>query len=417
MTGTAHPIELPEIDRYYLLQQLVRTTREQTRGAHLQRDVATRAKLAQSTISNIESMASRPYTVRREHLLQLAVWGLNVPVSTADAWLALHDPAGQPLTAEEVRRFYRRRRPPPTADDLRAAIIGLVAEVVENRQHVEIEAHRLGLDVPSTSRWLTAANFLALEDSERGQLTAAYLMRSIERQPGQRMEIGRLPKVLTAPRQLVERFDGFLESPPSDPSLRRELRQVTLDRLDQFRERLPTFGARMLLSYRAVQHYVTSREQSARSLNQRRLHIRELIDLIERTPLKVGLLATIPAPELLLNLRALLIRQVRNWPTWAVTDVLEPWGLPRPERRFRLSDLFQSWGPRYFYFTSSLVELRYFVEFERAWAALPPIARESASIVPLLTEWLDGMVDSRRSLQLADALGLRPPGGSPERPA
>jgi transcriptional regulator with XRE-family HTH domain len=109
------------VDRFRLIQRLATSARTSYRPSRSginqvgisQEALARRASVSQATVSNIENLektvGSASRRVRREDLLKVLTWGLELDSNHIDAILWLFD--GEALREDEIRRYVRGYQP------------------------------------------------------------------------------------------------------------------------------------------------------------------------------------------------------------------------------------------------------------------------------------------------------------------
>jgi hypothetical protein len=360
------------IDRYRLIEKLVRLARLTYSGRGIDQEaLARRAFVSQATISNLEhlekSLTSPKRRVRREDLVRVLCWGLELEPRRIDALLWLFD--GESLTEDEERRYLRPvigagresavsagAADPDRERELRDCVLAMLQEVL---------AHGFAADGTHTA---TVQVFRA---DERGELEEKRALFDLDQVPGQRHVVTELPASLTYPRDLLPYATLAPDDLDSAPA-RRELTELIERRNLVHTDQLARYGMRGIHCKVSIERYVRGEFESRMSLTDHRRHVLHWIGLLETYPdYEVGLADTTPDLELVISstVRAML-RSARS-------------------DRKRIEPHRPGWGPEYVLWLDEVSALSFFLDFETNWRAIPIEDRTRSSVIG----WLKGLVE------------------------
>jgi len=342
------------IDRYRLIQKLISLTRE-AYGLE-QVPLASRAKVTQSVISNLEhlekSIENPKRRVSREDLLKVLTWGLMFKEHEVSAVLYVYN--GCPLTEDEIRRY----RPlhdveDYTVKDLRTTFFTLLRKMLNS--HFQDD---------STQQ----AKVRILSGDEANSLLADRILQQLESLPGQRLMVTEFPSHLSHPLEAYY-SDDLLDDPffLSD-RIQEEARKTTLERVETFHRHLKLYGERHILCKPSLLNYlkkqpendqVTGDKNSVRhlgryrhlSLKRRQEHIQHCIELLEKNPHYDIRLAG-ATPELELEIKSSQEVMLRG------------------ARRYERDEERPCWGPRYVHWLDDTSVLLFLLDFEMQWDKL-----------------------------------------------
>ncbi|RMF84969.1 MAG: hypothetical protein D6736_18260 [Nitrospinota bacterium] len=354
------PLMYPaEVDRYRLIQKLVRQARATYHVAETgqrgidQTALAIAARVSQATISNLENLekavTSRRRRVSREELIRVLTWGLELEQAWIDAILWLYD--GEPLNEDEIRRYVRGYLPEAapakyTTTELRRLVLCLLQEA--------LSAHDQSPRVqPVTVK-------LIFSGDERAILEADEALLQMERLPGQSLLVSEYPSHLTHPPE-AHKSGELVGSRFITDALRQQWLSVNWKRVETFYHNLELYGQRSIHCKASVQRYLQRDFSHRLTLEQRRRQIAHWITLLESYDhYQVGLAETTPALEL--KLKGTVQAMMRS------------------ACRYE-DDRWPHWGPRYVLWVDETSVFRFFLNFENAWDAIPPQDRDKEEVI------------------------------------
>jgi transcriptional regulator with XRE-family HTH domain len=358
-----------KIDRYRIIEKLVRWARK---TCHLsetgkigikQTALAERASVTQSTVSNLENLAtSFRHSKRfpgREELLKVLTWGLELQQDRIDPLLWLYD--GQPLSEEEIRRYVRGYQPEATAKDhtfpeLRRLVLEQLEEILTDYTRSD------GIRVQPVK--------VIPSGGEQEELEAYAELLHMEQEPGQSFVIIRHPSHLVHPPEM--HASGELIRPPviTEEGRRRWL-VMNQQRLEGFLSNLATYGERSLHSKPILKNYLKEKYLSRTDWRRRKKQIQHWITLLETYELyQVGLAEVLPYFDLKIKstVKVMVRSPLENGEKY-----------PCPQ-----------YGPRYFLWTDENMVLRFFLDFENLWDAIPEADRTKEKVIRFLREVVEG---------------------------
>ena len=361
------PLMYPaEIDRYRLIQKLVRMARTRYQVAETgqrgidQTALALAATVSQATISNLENLekavTSRRRRVSREELIRVLTWGLELDPVEIDAMLWLYD--GNPLNEDEIRRYVRGYLPEAhpqkyTALQLRCLVLRLLQKVLAlHDQSIKVQ--------PVTVK-------IIFSGDERAVLEADEALLQMERLPGQSLLVTEYPSHLTHPPE-AHKSGELVGSRFITDALRQQWLSVNWKRVETFYHNLEHYGQRSIHCKASVRQYLQKDFSHRLTLEQRRRQIAHWITLLESYEhYQVGLAETTPALEL--KLKGTVQAMMRS------------------ACRYE-DDRWPHWGPRYVQWADEASVFRFFLNFENAWDAIPPRDRDKDAVI----RWLRGLL-------------------------
>ncbi len=357
-----------ELDRYRIIQKLIRTARATYRILETgqqgidQIALAGMAKVSQATLSNLEnlerSVESRKRRVSREELLRVLTWGLALSPERINALLWLYD--GELLTEDEIRRYIRGYCPHaqplhPTTQELRRQVYSLLHEALD----YSIE----------TTRGQPVMVKIIFSGDERAILEADEELLHLERIPGQVLLVTEYPSHLTHP-PAAHKSGELTSAHLTTDAIRQEWLSLNWKRLEAFIANLEQYGQRSIHCKPSLQKYLSKDFTHRLSLEQRRRHIEHWLTLLEKYEhYQVGLAEKTPAWEL--KIKSTMHVMMRS--------------------ACRYDDDDRShWGPRYVHWSDETSVLRFFLDFERAWEAIPVQDRSKGEVIA----WLQALLQN-----------------------
>lgn len=321
-----------DIDRSRVLQVVVRHWRA-VRSGLTQQQLAARAELTQSQVSNMEHLedtaASPRRATSRQHLLKALTWGLELPKELVDCALWLFD--GQPLVEEEGRRYLRGHlpwEPAPSPNDLRKCALAVLEEVYA--QALRDSERRAG-------------PLRVFDTDDAGRLAADAALLEMEAVPGQLLLVRAVPTHLTRPPE-ADPLRGFLgRFPVMDADVERK-------RIELFGRNLRDYGVRCIHSLDSIRQALDPSNWDSQELNFRRRWLNHLLRVLNdrnHERYEIGLAEVTPDLEI----------EIKG----TVQVML------RAARRYRNGEMLAQWGPRWLYSTDPALVLRFYLDFERYW--------------------------------------------------
>lgn len=366
------------IDRYRLIQRIVRTARatyvERIGGmeSDLQVHVAKRAGVAMATIANIEHLENsvndpsrRP---GRDRFIQVLSWGLKLDRDVIDALLWLFD--GSALTRDEVHRYLGY-----LPDKQRFAVANHSA-AAKRRTVLRLldEALRVSFARAGHQPGSQETKMVLYGADAQGRLASAQALLELEEREGQRLRIAQLPSLVNIPPAMSAdpaMIDRWLGQERWTAAQRAEGRRIFLQRSRVVEENLDRYGGRTILERESLQRYLGDHPSSPRRLPiERRHHVEHLLRQLREHPLfAIGIVDE--ASDLEINLKSTTMFMLRS----------------AQHRELRRSDT--SWGPHYIACRDETAVLQFYLDFERAWDLIPTHDRTRESVISQLQAMLD----------------------------
>jgi transcriptional regulator with XRE-family HTH domain len=360
------------VDRFRLIQRLVASARAAYRPSRpsidqcgiSQEALARRAMVSQATVSNIENLEKTidapNRRVRREDLLRVLTWGLEMAPEDIDALLWLFD--GDPLRDDEIRRYVRGYQPRAsrqryTVDQLRQRVLDLVRSAIDRA---------LG---PERS-WNATVRVFTGDD--RGRVAANQALRELDQLPGHRLLATALPPSIRLLQFL--NLHGYEDPKPIlDTGIMESSTYSISDRLNTFLYGVQRYGERGIHSRRSLEEYLSPNTPHRLSLEQRRAHIRSWCDVLRKhRHYQVALADETPdlEPVIKSTKKAMLRASRRDLTT-------------------RSQSMPQScWGPQYILWLDEISVISLLLDFETRWNRIPVEYRTKDSVLAWLEERL-----------------------------
>jgi len=350
-----------EVDRYRIMQKLVRIAR-MTNASEKQTALAQRARVKQSTISNLENLEhtliSPKRHVTRENLLKVLTWGLELEQEKLDTILWLYD--GETLREDEIRRYVR----------------GYLTEASPKTYNYNALCRRVfdylreqlkcfgSSDVPHHA----TVDIIFSTGDEHDQLKVLQMLYQLEEIPGQLLKVSRYPSYVTHPPEAYQTGELIPPNVTSE-NVRREARSINIERQKMFIRHLSLYGERHILSKSDLEKYFLNKEHHHYlSLEQRYKQIQHLICLLEaHEHYEVGLARATPGLE----------------PCTKSTVQ----ALVRAAPPYEEGELNENWGPAHLCWSDEATVLSFFLDFEKAWEEIPAKDRQKEDVIA----WLKGV--------------------------
>lgn len=343
------------LDRYRIIEKLTKQARLSFRGKGIDQEaLAKRARVGQGTISNVEnlqkSLANPKRRVSREELLKVLVWGLELPQERIDALVWLYD--GEPLRPDEIRRFVRIEESNPRESHpaaLRSIALNWLRDLVDHA-------------IAGAGPHLAKVSMLSAD--QRGHLQADRALLDLETTPGLRLFVAPYPAIFTRP-------------PGADPSVRPigasvfENKGALARHAELYRATLRLYGERGIHSRQVIEAawHRTSGDTDARERLRRRL--RGWIELLQTYDhYEVALAET--TPEFFIHIKSTVHVII------GATDM--NWG----------NGIALHWGPRWIEWLDETSVLRFLVDFEAHWDAVPLEHRQKENVIA----WIERLLGS-----------------------
>lgn len=266
------------VDRYRILQKLLRTSREtlrlpgNTRPGINQTTLAKKARVSQATISmleNLEQLADTPNRhVSRETLLKVLTWGLELPPTTLDPLLWLYD--GEQLREDELRHYVRSYLPGAVVQPYTDAAVPTLRQRV-----LALLRHALTSN-PILQH--TAVDVVFAMGEEQDQLRGLQAIAMLEALPGLRLVVTRYPSLLTHPPATYQ-SDELVPPNVQTADVWQAIRALNAQRQALFLEHLEHYGERRLLYKPALEDYARLEGCHYLSVPRRRCELTELMRL------------------------------------------------------------------------------------------------------------------------------------------
>lgn len=364
-----------QFDRYVLLERLIEHVRAEVRQGAL----AKKAGVSQGTVSILENLSARlqqsagrtrdpRQLVSRALLLQVLVVGLQLPIERVSALLWLFD--ATPLREDEevkYRAAFAEERPH-----------GGPESKPSNGTHVSYETILLDMlreaaSGPTAHKADVEVVFRSGEDSI---VEGEKFLLNIEARPGQRMLAIRYPSVLVLGQNILEKMPSF------HPSLRSQRALETQKSMVLARERVHDatvrrYGERVVHSKRNLEAYLTTANDTPRSLRERGQQIARYIEWL-RNPsyhFSVGLAEETSSLDMWIKHGSATI--LRGSPVGAKVG-----------RRDGQESSTDSWGPRWIVWHDRRSVLAFQWEFENNWWKIPDRDRNRHEVAAQLESLL-----------------------------
>ncbi len=363
----ALPLLYPaKIDRYWIIEKLVRGARQTYREVGIkQTDLAQRADVPQSTISNLENLAKTFEDPRRcpnrEELLKVLTWGLELQQEHLDTLLWLYD--GQPLTEQEIRPYVRGYIPKAVPKNY--CFTELRRLVLEHLKEMLISSTR------SDRIKILPVRIIPFGE-EAMELETYEELLQLEQIPGQSLVIMGRPSCLVHSKE--RHASGELcRFPVTTPEGRQRWLEINQRRVECFFDNLTNYGERSIHSKPVLRNYLTGKHLSDTEREQRREQIQHWITLLESYKhYQVGLVET-PCFCFELKLKGTVQAMVRS-------------PFEEEEKYFRIWQ-----GPRYFLLFDENTVFQFFLTFEGFWDTIPEEDRAKERVI----EFLRGVVEGK----------------------
>jgi transcriptional regulator with XRE-family HTH domain len=360
------------VDRYRLIQRLATSARVTYRPGRRgmeqsgisQEALARRANVSQATVSNIENLEKTIHSssrrVRREDLLKVLTWGLEMPAEDLDALLWLFD--GEPLREDEIRRYVRGYQPQAARTraveaHLRQRVLDLLRAAI-NRTFE-----------PESSQTATVRVF---SGDERGRVAVDRALHALEHLPGQRLLATALPTGV-ALLELCQASDRRGSDDLLPPDLPLESRQRAQERVDNFLTNMDLYGERSIHSMPSLEHYLAAGAPHRLSLEDRRGHIRRWCDLLRsHEHYEVALADATPDLEAVIKSTKQAMLRAAHHDSYV------------RERDWQRG----GWGPRYVLWLDEFSVTSFLLDFEAHWQQVPLEYRSKDSVLNWLEERL-----------------------------
>ena len=355
-----------QIDRYRLIEKILKQARAcfpPDPGIH-QAKLGELCELKQHEVSNIENITktldAKNRRITRTDLIKLMTWGLQLDKEKVDGLLWLFD--GQILTPDEIRRYmpqysYKYY----TYDDLRSNVFNQLVDVL-NRSFS-----------PDGSVSATVRLFSA-DDQGRAATIQAY--RDLEVLPGQRLMTTVGPSTLTMPPEwlfdarcidIINHLQPML-SHDMPLTAKDRVTSVVKERHETFMSHLEQYGERGIHSKAFIKYYLDTNRQDVLSIHDRKRHIEHWIELMKNFPYyEVGFVDIIP--DLELNIKSIVQAVMRGTINYGM------------RKEFR-------WGPAEILWLDEDSVLKFFLDFEGSWSAIPQEWRSKETVIPWLEQHL-----------------------------
>lgn len=351
-------------DRYRALGYIVRQLRKKTL-AITQTQLADKSGVTQGTISHLENFTllsnaadlnHKP--VARDVFINTALHGLELSQPDVEALLWL-------MGGEEFEPLSGVKEAGPSATShLREAESGQSspASVHDRALNLLKRAVELGMSGKKiTIRMLTGWD-------EKHQVTFRHELLRMEKKPGQRLLVSKFPSQLTLPQNIIERQGDYNKI--LSPNARERIVKLTEQRKKRFREVLREYGERCIHSTESIKRYLSKDLKHNLSLNDRRAHVRNLIELLkEYEHFKIALARAEPEMEFVIKCG------------WGAS-------LRGTAREVASDHDAVICGPLYIFWDNKTTVYSFVVDFEHAWQKIPPECRNKENVISILEHLL-----------------------------
>jgi hypothetical protein len=350
------------VDRLRIFQFLIRYAR--THGTTigggtkvLQKSLAKRAGVSQSTASRLENLVAENGTIQplaaRETVIGLLTHGMQLPQGRIDALLWLWD--GEPLDENELRRYlggYHQgaRTRTYTADDLRGSILNMLDEAL----------------VSSINPY-DARVTIRFSMDEKARLAEQKEMLQWELQPGFRISATRFPSSLSCPQEPFAARELTPHSITTEEG-KKAFQAIYQQRQAAFIRNLNEYGERCMHSRHDLRRYLTEDDAHDSSLAFRRRHFEHWIELLDKYP-RYEFAFLDSQPQMELGIKSNIVAIVRGTPRTGRSGVT-------------------LWGIRHIFWHDILSILVLLLNFERQWLKIPQSDRTKSQVVEALRRLL-----------------------------
>ncbi|HEX3822651.1 MAG TPA: hypothetical protein VHW45_20130 [Candidatus Sulfotelmatobacter sp.] len=344
-----------KIDRFRLIQFLFRRIREQQPGRR-QQVLGVKAGVSQASVSRLENLVidDNVKNIQRDKLLSIICHGLNLPQDDVEALLWLYD--GVSLGAFEVDRYLKNYIPNAAvgtfrSDELRQAVLSLLDRAVEHGG-----PHKASVE-------------MRFKADATARLAEVKELLEYEERPGQRLFITTIPTSLVHP---ASAFDTGEIVPPVIKAAGCEstFQPLHKRRQELFLRNIERFGERSIHSKRALEHYVKDRDAHFTTLDQRRLQIKNWIQLLTANEhYEIGLEDEVPQLELC----------VKTTPVALIRGVSEDRNQKNP-----------FWGVHHIFWRDEISVFSFILSFEQRWINIQTDHRDKKWVV----KWLENLLPS-----------------------
>ena len=360
------------VDRFRIIQRLAtsaRTAHRPSRAGISQRGIsqealARRAIVSQATVSNVENLektiGSSSRRVRREDLLKVLTWGLEMDPDHIDAILWLFD--GEPLREDEIRRYGRGYQPTATrtrytAEKLRQRVLDLLRAAIEHSFE------------PESSQMAAVRVF---SGDERGRIAVDRALYEVEQLPGQRLLATALPTTVSMLAQVQGDQRAMMDQLGAPEKFQESLYPLG-ERVNTVLRSIETYGERSIHARPTLEYYLSAEGSHRLSLERRRTNIRSWCELIRGYKhYEVGLADATPDLEAVIkSTKQAMLRAAHR------------------EDYYRERDWDRGgWGPRYVLWLDEVSVTSFLLDFEAHWQQIPVEYRTKESVLAWLEERL-----------------------------
>jgi transcriptional regulator with XRE-family HTH domain len=341
-----------EIDRLRVLQFIFKRLRKRHQVS--QQDLAARAGVAQSVVSNLQNLVVTDEIKRpsRKNAISVLGYGLRLPPRDISALLWLFD--RNPITDGEINRIVRSYDPSATTTEydnndtqLRGTVLRLLRETVTSEMKAKVKM-RCNSDV--TARLFELKEFL-----------------EYERRPGQRLFASTIPTSLVHPATSFQEA-GLIPANIANAHEERRFLSLYRERQRVFLSNLKLYGERSIHPRSSLERYAKEFAGHSTPMPLRHQQIRNWIVLLREYPhFEVGL--NDDAPLLELGVKTIPVALIR--------------GLRQDRSRNN-----PIWGVHHIVWTDEDSVFSFILSFEHTWDGLSPDGRDKNKVILFLESLL-----------------------------